>query len=100
MAPRIVDPETIDRMRKPYCEVCGSRAYGEPHHIYTRGAGGPDIPENLIQLCWDCHYVKVPAGKLPKETLLRIVARREKKTVEEIQDIIFTARRTGMYEPR
>jgi 5-methylcytosine-specific restriction endonuclease McrA len=97
MARRVVNPKAIELARKPRCEVCGARAYGEPHHIITRGAGGPDIPENLIQLCWQCHYGEVPSGRLPKARLFAIIARRERKTPEEIEDIVYRARRTGVY---
>lgn len=89
---RVRNPKAIAAIRKPYCEVCGRPAYGEPHHIITRGAGGPDHPFNLIQLCGSCHYEKVPAGKLSREYLFRIVARREGKTVEEIKDAVNTMR--------
>lgn len=83
ISPRIRDPKTIRAMKKPYCELCGQRAYGEPHHIKTRGSGGSDIPENLIQLCWE-HHVAAHSGGLPKEELVAIVAAREGKTPEEI----------------
>ena len=33
------------------CEICGQAARRFPHHLKTRGAGGDDIPENLISLC-------------------------------------------------
>jgi len=48
----------------PNCEACGNSAYGLPHHIKTRGAGGDDGPENLLRLCWSCHYgiVHSPGG--------------------------------------
>jgi len=79
---------TIDKMRKPYCELCGARAHGEPHHVVTRGKGGPDISENLIQLCGRCHYELLPAAKISRDTLLKIIAFREGKSIEEIKAII------------
>ncbi|MGI9951325.1 HNH endonuclease signature motif containing protein [Moorellaceae bacterium AZ2] len=84
---RIEDPKAVKAARKPYCELCGEKAYGEPHHIRTRGAGGSDIPENLIQLCWE-HHVAVHAGRLPRGDLVAVVAAREGKTPEEICRII------------
>ncbi|WP_157109830.1 HNH endonuclease signature motif containing protein [Thermanaeromonas toyohensis] len=84
---RIKDPKTIQAMKKPYCELCGQKAYGEPHHIKTRGSGGSDIPENLIQLCWE-HHVAAHSGRLSREELVGIVAAREGKTPEEICRII------------
>ena len=34
------------------------------------------MAENLIQLCWQCHYGKLPAGRLTKARLIRDVAER------------------------
>jgi hypothetical protein len=90
---RIDDRKVVDECKKEYCEVCGKSTYRngriiDPHHIYTKGSSGPCIRENLIQLCWDCHYIKVPAGKYSKAFLLGIVAKRENTTVEEIEDKI------------
>lgn len=81
---RIKDPRAVEECRQELCEVCGRRAHGQPHHIVTVGAGGPDISENLIQLCWECHYGKVPNGKLSKRQLFTIVARRLNKTFDEV----------------
>lgn len=80
---RIVDKKVIKACRKEYCEVCGMQANIEPHHIYTVGAGGGDIKENLIQLCTDCH-IKAHAN-YSREELLKIVAWREESTVEQIK---------------
>ena len=51
---RITSKKTIQEVRKTYCEICGQRTNIEPHHINTRGSGGGDIKENLIQLCTQC----------------------------------------------
>lgn len=93
---RLVDPVAIKTARKPYCEVCGRPTYGEPHHIITRGAGGPDHKYNLIQLCAICHYGKIPSGKLSRRFLFEIVARRERVTVEEVEDTICKMRTSSM----
>lgn len=39
------------------CEVmgCPERVAGEPHHLTPRSAGGPDVAENLLALCWTHH---------------------------------------------
>ncbi len=88
---RLTDKKAIKAARKPYCERCGARASGEPHHVITRGAGGPDHPFNLIQLCGpNCHYGDVPAGKVSKQELFEIIAKREGVPV---QDVIDTVRR-------
>lgn len=66
---------------------CGREAPGEPHHIRTRGAGGGDIRENLIQLCGE-HHRAVHDGRLDRHFLIETVAKREGKTVEEIYAIL------------
>lgn len=76
---------TINKMRKRFCEVCGSPAHGEPHHVIPRSLGRVDLAENLIQLCHNCHYVEVANGKLTKEHLFPIIAKREGKMEEEIR---------------
>jgi len=81
---RVVAPEVIENCRRGRCEICGAPAHGRPHHIITVGAGGPDIKENLIQLCWRCHYQDLPAGKLSRGRLFKQVARRLGITLDEV----------------
>jgi HNH endonuclease len=52
---RIVDFKALDKIRKLPCEVCRKRPPSHPHHIRTRGSGGPDTEENLIALCPEHH---------------------------------------------
>jgi 5-methylcytosine-specific restriction endonuclease McrA len=71
---RLVNPTAVEavRARDPYCQVCG-KARTEVHHIHTRGAGGDDVPENLIGLCRECHN-RVHAGNgLTPDDLRRIL---------------------------
>lgn len=84
----------IDACRKKTCELCGSPCAGEPHHIKTRGAGGSDVPENLVQLCGRCHRA-AHDGKIPKERLLRIVARRLRITDAELEQRLGTIEGKG-----
>ena len=87
--PRVSDRKTIQRCKSKRCEVCGAPTYDiEPHHITTRGASGPDIPENLIQLCWTCHYVKIPAGKYSQAFLFGLVGKRLRKSGEECRKAV------------
>ena len=37
------------------CQVCGSSANLQVHHILLRSQSGDDIVENLITLCSECH---------------------------------------------
>ncbi len=77
------DLAAIEKVRKSYCEICGAPAFGWPHHIKTRGAGGKEDPWNLIQLCGQ-HHDEAQQYKIPRRVLVEIVAKREGMTVEEI----------------
>lgn len=46
---RIKDEFLLKEIRSNPCLVCGQQA--ETAHIKSRGAGGSDIPENLLPLC-------------------------------------------------
>ena len=89
---RIKDRVTLKEMRKPYCEVCGRRAYGGVHHITPRSCFGPDIRENGIQLCHECHIFKAHGGHYSKEFLYDIVAKREGKTIDEVIEAVENCR--------
>jgi ribosome-binding protein aMBF1 (putative translation factor) len=78
---RIADRKAIEKARKPYCELCGRPAYGEPHHIKSVGSGGDDVPENMVQLCAGDH-TRVHTGQISKETLREIVRRRESHNMD------------------
>lgn len=80
----------IDQCCRPTCEICSNPCGGEPHHIISRGAGGADIPENLIQLCGHCHRA-VHSGRLAEERLLWAVAHRYMTTPTAIRNIIEAA---------
>ena len=64
--------------KKHNCEYCGKKnCYTNTHHIRSKGAGGDDIEDNLIELCSNCHR-KSHDGLISKQELLRIVRRRKK----------------------
>lgn len=84
---RVRSQEVIEQCKLPYCEICGRDTNNEPHHIISRGAGGPDVPENLIQLCPICH-TKAHSGEFSKEKQFSIVGRRLKLSIEEIDNKI------------
>jgi hypothetical protein len=46
---RIVDLELISYVKTLPCIACGERG-GDAHHVTTVGAGGNDLPDNLIPL--------------------------------------------------
>lgn len=37
------------------CIICGSSYAVQIAHIIPRSRGGLGIPENLVDLCWQCH---------------------------------------------
>jgi hypothetical protein len=84
---RIISKKTVQECRKNYCEHCGKKATGEPHHVRPRSLGGSDIKENLIQLCFDCHRV-AHDGKIPYPVFVAIIAKREGLIVEEVCTMI------------
>lgn len=59
--------------KKHNCEYCGKKnCYTNTHHIRSKGAGGDDTENNLIELCGDCHR-KAHDGLISKQELLKIV---------------------------
>ena len=83
---RITDRKVIAAVRKEYCETCGQRATGEPHHIRPRSLGGDDTKENLIQLCFKCHRL-AHDGKISHHELIPVVANRERLKIQEIYSL-------------
>ena len=63
--------------KKHICEYCGKKGWTNKHHIKSKGSGGDDTENNLIELCGVCH-VKAHSGEISKEDLLKIVKRRKK----------------------
>lgn len=102
---RIVDKKLLENMKEiENCELCGSEKCVENAHIVSRGAGGPDIRENVVRLCGPARYGMGCHGAqhceaISKDELFAVVARREGKTVDEIKDIVHKAWRFGIYEP-
>lgn len=77
---RIKNPELIAELKRKIqgCEYCGTQNsyFGyDLHHIQTRGAGGSDIPSNLIKLCRICHDL-AGSRKIPASFLQHIAERR------------------------
>ena len=93
---RLVDPAAVEMVKNQWCEVCGKSTYSaDPHHVVSRGAGGPDSVLNLISLCGFCHYGRVAEGKYSKDFLFGIIAEREGVTVEYIKSEIKRMRGRG-----
>jgi len=69
--PRIKNKKLL-KDKKRICQFCGRRDYTDKHHIKTKGSGGDDIKENLVELCRKCHSL-VHAGVIEKDELLKII---------------------------
>lgn len=67
----------------------------QPHHVWAKGMGGAgrmDVAVNLIALDIHCHAA-VHAGKITRNKLLTIIAKREGTTVAAIERKIYRLRR-------
>ena len=62
------------------CEYCGRKnCWTNTHHIKSKGSGGDDTEDNLIELCGSCHRL-VHDGIIEKEKLLKIIKNRRENT--------------------
>lgn len=59
---RIVNKKLLHD-KKGKCEICGKVGQTEKHHIKTKGSGGDDVEENLIEVCRICH-TKIHTGEI------------------------------------
>lgn len=92
----VKDDDCLENYRHGPCEWCGKRGRTDPHHLTCRGIGGGhrlDIPENMLALCRSCHDL-VHAGKIKRDEMVAVVARRQKTTPEAIMEHIYLLRRT------
>ena len=70
------DKKLINK-KKHGCEFCGKKnCWTNTHHIKSKGAGGDDTEDNLIELCGVCHR-KVHDGIISKQELREKVKRRK-----------------------
>ena len=49
--------------KKGICQVCGKKGATEKHHKKSKGSGGDDTEENLIEVCRICH-TKIHTGEI------------------------------------
>lgn len=59
---RIVNKKLL-KDKKGKCELCGKRGQTEKHHKKSKGSGGDDTKENLIEVCRICH-TKLHTGEI------------------------------------
>lgn len=57
---RIVNKKLL-KDKKGVCEIYGKKGATEKHHKKSKGSGGDDTEENLIEVCRICHtkYIQV-----------------------------------------
>ncbi len=93
---KVIDNRLLRLFReKERCERCGRQSVVQPHHILGRGYESCrrlDVAINLIALDGICHD-RVHWGRISRENLLEIVARREQMTVDAILTEIYRLRR-------
>lgn len=46
---RVVNRKLLDTYHKMRCLICNE--FCDPAHVKSRGAGGHDLPENVLNLC-------------------------------------------------
>lgn len=59
---RIVNKKLL-KDKKGICGICHKTTKTDKHHIKSKGSGGDDTKENLIELCRKCHRL-VHDGKI------------------------------------
>jgi hypothetical protein len=52
---RIVNEKLLAEVRQQPCCVAGCRNKAQAAHIKSRGAGGSDVPKNLVPICESHH---------------------------------------------
>ncbi len=100
---KIINPEMLKRFRgMGRCEWCREWTWARhAHHLWTRGQESCqhiDLPINLIALCWRCHLVEIPAGRLTRDMLLTRVGLREGRLPNDIEREMFLLLRTPTRE--
>lgn len=58
---RAVDKALLEAVKVQRCAAC-SRSPCDPHHVTSRGAGGGDVPNNVMPLCHMHHQEWHKAG--------------------------------------
>ena len=59
---RIINKKLL-KDKKGVCEICHKKGQTEKHHKKTKGSGGDDTEENLIEVCRKCHRL-IHDGKI------------------------------------
>lgn len=93
---KLIDEAALQQAReRERCEWCkkSTRSGADPAHIFGRGAGRVDAAWNLASLCRACHSRSHAGGSPTRIELLAITAKRERVTVEWIENEVYRIRR-------
>ena len=63
---RIVNKKLLQD-KEGVCKLCGREGASEKHHKKSKGSGGDDTEENLIEVCRICH-TKLHTGEITIKT--------------------------------
>lgn len=92
---KVIDPDLLAEFRQAgTCELCGKPG-SDPHHALARGMGGGgqlDVRLNLLTVCRLCHD-NIHKAHVPRLALLKIIALREGKSVEKVEQTLYELRR-------
>ncbi len=92
---KIVNPKALDFARGPgTCDWCRKAVKNRnPHHVFSRGSGGPDLRCNIAAICetfsggLNCHQL-VHSGEIDDIDILVMVAQRENCMQDDIRQLV------------
>jgi len=58
-----IENKKLLKDKKGICQICGKKGATEKHHKQSKGSGGNDTEENLIEVCRICH-TKIHTGEI------------------------------------
>lgn len=58
-----IENKKLLKDKKGVCQICGKKGSTEKHHKKSKGSGGNDTEENLIEVCRICH-TKIHTGEI------------------------------------
>lgn len=58
-----IENKKLLKDKKGVCQICGKKGSTEKHHKKSKGSGGNDTEENLIEVCRICH-TKIHSGEI------------------------------------
>lgn len=58
-----IENKKLLKDKKGVCQICGKKGATEKHHKQSKGSGGNDTEENLIEVCRICH-TKIHTGEI------------------------------------